>query len=260
MQIESIELRYFHYNSFSTDANDGLVHIKSLPYLSVVQSKVGSYGIELHNDSAHLTGDGNFFIAPSLVTQKITHHSNKELNLFTGRYLFLDIIINKKYSFDDIFDTPVIPGIDSSNTFNSMFDEYEASEDICDKMRCLYGIVKHLISISEEKSVFRNAEIFPLIEFIKGNYTKNITVSQMAEILKMSESNLYAVFKKNTGVSPVRYVNDYRLSVASNLLSETKDSIKSIAEKVGINDEFYFSKLFKAKYSISPQKYRKSLK
>ena len=80
----------------------------------------------------------------------------------------------------------------------------------------------------------------------------------MANIMNMSESNLFAIFKKTTGMSPVKYLNNYRLSVAGELLTQTNDSIKTITEKVGIYDQFYFSKMFKAKYSLSPCEYRKT--
>jgi len=80
----------------------------------------------------------------------------------------------------------------------------------------------------------------------------------MADVIKISESNLYAVFKKATGSSPVKYLNQYRLSIACELLQKTDYSIKEIAEKVGIPDQFYFSKLFKSKCSISPQQYRQT--
>ena len=257
MKIDSIDIKYSYYGGFSMNSNDGMVHIKSLPYLSIVQSKVGSYGIKLDDGNEYPTGQGNFFIAPSMVTQTITHFLNKEINTFTARYIFLDVIVNKKYHLDDILDLPVVIDENSNRTFDKLFDEYESAETVCDKMISLYGIIKHLISISSEKPVFRNEEIYPLIEFIAANYTRDISVCEMAGILKISESNLYAVFKKNTGVSPVKYLNNYRLSVASNLLTETDDSIKNIAEKVGIGDQFYFSKLFKAKYNKSPQEYRK---
>lgn len=257
MQIESVDINYSYFDGFSMDTNDGMVHIKSLPYLSIVQSKVGSYGIKLDDENEYLTGDGNFFIAPSMTSQKITHFLNKSQNLFTARYMFLDIIINKKYHLDDIMDLPIIIDKKSNKIFDSLFDEYESTEDICEQMICLYSIIKHLINLSCEKTIFRNKEIYPLIEFIRTNYTKNIAISDMANILNMSESNLYAVFKKHTGISPVKYLNDYRLSVASVLLSKTNDTIKNIAEKVGINDQFYFSKLFKNKYALSPQQYRK---
>ena len=258
MKIENIDIKYYSYSGFSSCSNDGIKHIKQLPYLSIVQSKVGSYKIKLDNTDEYSTGEGGFFIAPSLVTQNITHCANKEFNKFTARYVFLDVIINNTYHIDDVFDFPIVTNAEISKIFDEDFDEYEACEDVCNKMRCLYNIVKHLISISKEKNIYRNSNVYPVIEYINTNYKNKIGISDMANAIKMSESNLYAIFKKATGISPIKYLNEYRLSVACELLHNTDDSIKTIAEMVGFYDQFYFSKLFKTKYSISPQQYRKT--
>ena len=69
----------------------------------------------------------------------------------------------------------------------------------------------------------------------------------MANIMNMSESNLYAVFKKITETTPVQYLNNYRLSTASERLINSNDSIANISESAGIAEQFYFSKLFKKK-------------
>ena len=89
---------------------------------------------------------------------------------------------------------------------------------------------------------------------------KNISLHDMANIMNMSESNLYAVFKKITETTPVQYLNNYRLSTANERLIKSNDSIANISESVGIADQFYFSKLFKKKYLLSPQMYRQSTK
>ena len=60
---------------------------------------------------------------------------------------------------------------------------------------------------------------------------------------------------KNGGQNPKTY--DYRMSAASEYLLQTEKSINDIAEAVGISDRFYFSKMFKAKYMVSPMQYRK---
>lgn len=80
----------------------------------------------------------------------------------------------------------------------------------------------------------------------------------MADILNMSESNLYAVFRKTVGTSPIKYLNDYRPTVAGKLIWQTNESICAISEIAGIKDQFYFSRLFKAKYTVSPQSCRKN--
>ena len=54
-------------------------------------------------------------------------------------------------------------------------------------MRCLYNIIKHLLQIATEKVSYRNCAIYPVIEFIKTNYMKNIGVREMADVIKMSE-------------------------------------------------------------------------
>lgn len=90
---------------------DGRVDIKQLPYLSVVQSKVGSYGISLDGGAERFTGDGGFFIAPSVKLQKITHLLNKETDTFCARYIFLGVTVNRKYRLDDLYDFPLSPTV-----------------------------------------------------------------------------------------------------------------------------------------------------
>ena len=257
MNIESIDIKYYDFSGFTSSTNDGLVHIKQLPYLSIVQSKIGDYKIQLNQGHEYSTGEGGFFIAPSCVTQRITHFTNKEISLFNARYIFLDVLINKVYHIDDVFDFPVVTDKEFSSVFDEDFNKFETADNVCDRMSCLYGIIKHLIEISTEKKLYLNNAIYPVIEFIRNNYTKNISICEMADIVNMSESNFYAVFKKATGNSPIKYLNEYRLAVACELLRHTNNSIKIIAEKVGIPDQFYFSKLFKAKYTMSPKQYRK---
>lgn len=258
MEIDRIDIDPFGFSGFTMKSNDGAVHIKQLPYLSIVQSKVGSYGIKLGNGNQYHTSEGGFFIAPSVTTQTITHNFNQEKKEFTARYIIMDIIINRKYHLEDLYDLPVTTDANASLIFNQDFDSLEAADCLCDQMSCLYGIVKHLLQIATEKNNYRNEDIYTLIDYIKNYYMNSITISEMAEMLEMSESNFYAVFKKATGMPPNRYLNNYRLSVASELLRQTNDSVKQIAEKVGIMDQFYFSKLFKAKYLTSPQQYRKN--
>lgn len=259
MKIEEVDIKYSYYCTGTGNMGgvDGVVHIKQLPYLSVVQSQTGSYGIRIDNGEEYCTGEGGFFIAPSLVTQTITHRLNPESGLFGMRYLFLDIIINNGLRFNDAFDVPLIPDSQLCERLSSEFDELEKTVDACEKKCILYRIVKLLIDAACEKRVKGNETTRRLVEYIYTNYADSITVTDMAQRVSMSVSNLFAVFKKATGMSPVRFLNEYRLSVASLLLLQTEDDIKSIAERVGISDRFYFSRLFKNKYGVSPVKYRK---
>lgn len=67
-------------------------------------------------------------------------------------------------------------------------------------------------------------------------------------------------FVRAFGSSPIAFLNHYRLSRAGEYLIKTDLGIKEIAEKVGINDATYFSKMFKSAYQMSVREYRKFYK
>jgi AraC-like DNA-binding protein len=94
------------------------------------------------------------------------------------------------------------------------------------------------------------------IEYIVEHYKSKITVRELASVANMSESNFYAIFKKHRGISPIAFLNNYRLSIAADKLVETNASISEIGYLVGIGDSLYFSKLFKKTYGVSPKEYR----
>ena len=87
-----------------------------------------------------------------------------------------------------------------------------------------------------------------------------ISISDMARYLNMSESNFYAVFRKNFGMSPIAYVNKFRISLAEEKIKRADGTIKDIALSVGIKDPVYFNKLFHRDHNMSPNEYRRKYK
>ena len=61
-------------------------------------------------------------------------------------------------------------------------------------------------------------------------------------------------------MTPVEYLINYRIEVASNMLLETTDSVTDIAMAVGFSESSYFARMFKSKMGMSPLKYRKTMK
>jgi YesN/AraC family two-component response regulator len=58
-------------------------------------------------------------------------------------------------------------------------------------------------------------------------------------------------------ISPVKYINSLRIEKAKAMLKNSNFSVEEIAYCVGINDRFYFSRIFKKELGISPTEYRK---
>lgn len=95
-------------------------------------------------------------------------------------------------------------------------------------------------------------------EWIKNHYYHPFEVSELAEILGYRADYLSSLFKRQMGVSIVRYANQIRIRTARTLLSNYDVTIKEAAYSCGFSDEKYFMKVFKQMEGITPAQYRSS--
>ncbi|MDR6555357.1 AraC family transcriptional regulator [Paenibacillus qinlingensis] len=96
------------------------------------------------------------------------------------------------------------------------------------------------------------------IDFMKTSYKEELTRERMAERLSLSPGYFSILFKKHTGLSPIHYLNRIRMDQAKHLLKNTRYPIKQVAEEVGFQDSFYFSRMFVKETGMAPSDYRKS--
>ncbi len=256
MHIEKIHIEYAHKSGFSSTTCNGSCHTKVLPYLSVVQAVEGSYDIQLDNDRTYNTGNGGFFIAPSNVHQRIIHNTDPKSKKIICRWVFIKIKINDMYSFDEKFSFPTILPEDVKTEMNAVFDRLFCSDNAFDEYICYYKIVKLLSLVANEKEQLLPPYTEEALHYIKDNYREKISVEDIAAQVQLSSSHLFAVFKKQMGVSPISFLNSYRMSIAAEQLQGTTKSINQIASEVGIDDSIYFNKIFKKYYQMSPTEYR----
>ena len=71
-----------------------------------------------------------------------------------------------------------------------------------------------------------------------------------------SQSHFSSLFKNRTGESPIAYFIRLKVEYACKLLKETDLKINQICFKIGIEDSFYFSRLFSKAMGMSPTEYR----
>ncbi len=95
------------------------------------------------------------------------------------------------------------------------------------------------------------------VEVFCDEWNQNEKIEKYAHISGVSETYFYRCFRKWSGKTPIEYRNMVRLSNAESLLRSTDMQIQKIAQTVGYDDPFYFSRIFMESYGISPKHYRK---
>ena len=103
----------------------------------------------------------------------------------------------------------------------------------------------------------QRTEIKRVLDYINTNLHEPLHLHVMAEIAGFSTNYFSNLFTQECGISYVAYVNNARLKKALELLPNQHIPIQEVASICGFNDESYFSRCFKAKYGISPGKWRK---
>lgn len=104
----------------------------------------------------------------------------------------------------------------------------------------------------------KNYAVNRIITYLNENYEHKISLEQIAHNMYLSPVYISKIFKEETGESPINYLIKIRLEKAKDiLLTSDGGSIKNIANQVGYDDVYHFSKLFKKYYGISPLYYKK---
>lgn len=137
---------------------------------------------------------------------------------------------------------------------------YQSSINRCDNAAEVSQVFSNLIE--DMRSVFagigqRSNYIDRVVELIHSKYSDtSFCIEDLANAVGVSTSHIQSVFKASTGVSIARYLRQYRLNKAADLLANTATSINDIAEQTGFGNANYFYTVFKKYYSITPSEYR----
>lgn len=102
----------------------------------------------------------------------------------------------------------------------------------------------------------KNIYIKKAVAYVRKHYSEEITVTELANHLALSEAYFCRLFKKETGYTFGQYLTNYRIHVAAGLLANFPLKVSEAASQVGFSDSNYFSVIFKKIMEMSPTEYQ----
>ena len=98
------------------------------------------------------------------------------------------------------------------------------------------------------------------IDYIHNYFQQPLTVKKLAELARIAQWQYSTIFQTLTGKKPLDYITDLRLTNAKELLLQTNEPLKDIAQQVGFDDEYYFNRRFRQVIGIPPKQFARQYK
>lgn len=118
------------------------------------------------------------------------------------------------------------------------------------------AIEKIIDFLSKTQNKRKRKAIERAVSYIEENYSQPISLHIVSDMLMLNASYFSKVFKEEMGIPFSKYLMEYRVSKAIELMSDMSLKIYEIADQVGYEDVQYFTKIFKSIKGISPMQYR----
>jgi AraC-type DNA-binding domain-containing proteins len=187
-----------------------------------------------------------------------------DFNSLTLSYLFKDVFRDDNHLKEDLR-LAVTEQKDMDLLMENMYKEYYLELD--GYMNIIRAYMVELVvkimryfktrSVSDE-SVSRNPIVITLIiDYLNENYSRKVSLNEIALNSFLSKNYLCKFFKKATGTTLHEYIQQIRVNEACTLLDTSSKTVVDIALEVGFSDYKSFNSVFKRQRGMTPKEYRK---
>ena len=144
-------------------------------------------------------------------------------------------------------------------------DEIEAPDQDSSILQDEKSAMDYIVRIMEKALVMREKKassryedvVSEVIHYIEDNYAQEeLSLNLLASHVNFSPNHLSMIFSQQTGQTLIRYLTDYRMNRAKELLRCSSKKSSVISMEVGYKDPHYFSYLFKKTQGMTPTQYR----
>ena len=105
-----------------------------------------------------------------------------------------------------------------------------------------------------------NLHVMSAIKYVNDNITKPLSLNTVSAAIHLSREYTTRIFKKEMGITLTEYINEQKMLLAKNMLTNNEMTLQEIAYWLGYDNYGYFSKVFKNCFGISPIKMKTKLK
>jgi AraC-like DNA-binding protein/ligand-binding sensor protein len=172
--------------------------------------------------------------------------------IFKIRALELVVLLSRAAISTENADNSLI--FDANNRYLKKIDD---SQNIKELTENLYIIVDRMAGkIFSFQGIRHSSALRKAERYIWKNYTRKISLREIADISGLSAPYFSTIFKEEMGENLSCYLNRLRVEKAATMLAETELTLNAISSACGFEDQSWFSKIFKSFTGLSPGKYR----
>lgn len=135
---------------------------------------------------------------------------------------------------------------------------HELTDEFChfnNALRRLTLLSSILDELTAEYEQTQDPRIAPILNYLNEHCSEKINCDELSKLCYLSKAQMYRIFKKKIGCSPIEYRNRLLLEKACELLRTKEYSVQEVADVLGFENAYYFSRLFKKHLNIPPSKY-----
>lgn len=138
--------------------------------------------------------------------------------------------------------------------YDELLESYASAEQVFQELALT---VTQMMRDSSSATPEAGDSFFQILEYVRAHYNQKLSIKMLADRFYMNSTYLCELFHRKTGHTFNEYVTTLRMQHAADQIRAGKATLQEIADEVGYNDYFYFSKAFKKYYALSPSAYAK---
>lgn len=247
------ESQYFHYHNtpeFCVCINGSvIIQVDKLFYL-LKGGDMCLINRNIHHGEFPTAKNNNYeivwFIFPSVHELLVVHLRNKRKKFEQLQSLHLDIDPVTVQYIDRLFEKQNFRVPQVVKLFKSIQKQNVTPP----------GNKKYYSFTDRSKNNYQVRRVLQALEFINDHYAEKITLERVAQHVNFNPEYFNRLFKKIIHNTFINYLNHKRLENAQRFMNGTNLTLAEISYRVGFNDPYYFSKVFRKLFGMSPRQFR----